>query len=326
MHEHKHLGIYLSSSLSWARQCHEVTLRANRKLAVLRSIRYLKRSTLDLLYKVCVRSVIEYGLVLYWHTLKPTEAARINQIQYRASKLCSGALHFTNQSRLEADLSWETIADRAKLLGLCIFHKIHLFQTRPLIRRCMPKLNTNITRQSGTYIQFRYYGLKYKNSFFPYFSVLWSKQKSSIRCEPDINVFKTCLKEMYKPKKQRHYNYGNKLANSLLCRLRVGRSMLKSHGFAINLSSTDRCFCGEIDDIKHFFIFCFIWQEERQDLFLKLNQILPNFSQKSVKNQCEILLHGINLNSLCPDPRNNKIVFEVQKFISKTNRFSKHYD
>ena len=65
VHEHKHLGIYLSSSLSWARQCHEVTLRANRKLAVLGSIKYLKRSTLDLLYKVCVRSVIEYGLVLY---------------------------------------------------------------------------------------------------------------------------------------------------------------------------------------------------------------------------------------------------------------------
>lgn len=199
-----------------------------------------------------MRSVIEYGLVLYWQTLKPTEAARINQIQYKASKLCTGALHFTNQSRLEADLSWETIDDRAKLLGLCIFHKIHLLQTRPIIRRCMPELNTNITRQSGTYKQFRYYSLKYKNSFFPFFSVLWSKLKSSLRCERDINVFKTSLKETYKPKKQRHYFYGNKLSNSLLCRLRVGRSMLKSHGFAINLSCTDRCFCGEIDDIKHF--------------------------------------------------------------------------
>ena len=141
-----------------------------------------------------------------------------------------------------------------------------------------------------------------------------------------MDVFKSLLKKTFKPKRHKHFSYGDKLSNSLLCRLRVGRSMLKSHGFAINLSSTDRCFCGEIDDIKHFFVFCFIWQEERQDLFLKLNQILPSFSQKSVKNQCEILLHGINLNSLRPDPRNNKIVFEVQKFIFKTNRFSKHYD
>ena len=106
VHEHKHLGIDLSSSLCWEKQVHEATQRANRKLAVLRSIRNLKRSTLDLLYKVCVRSVIEYGLVLNWHTLKPTEAARINEIQYMAAKLCSGALHFTNQNRLEADLSW----------------------------------------------------------------------------------------------------------------------------------------------------------------------------------------------------------------------------
>ena len=69
-----------------------------------------------------------------------------------------------------------------------------------------------------------------------------------------------------------------------------------------------------------------MWQNERKDLMQKLNKILTNCSQKSVKNQCDILLHGINLNALRPDPRNNKIMFEVQKFITKTNRFSKHYE
>ena len=103
-------------------------------------------------------------------------------------------------------------------------------------------------------------------------------------------------------------------------------SMLKSHCFSINLSSTDHCFCREIDDIKDFKLFCFIWQTERKDLLQKPNQILPNFSKKSVKNQCEILLHGINLNALCPDPRNNKIMFAFQKVISKTNFFSKNYE
>ena len=138
VHEHKHLGLYLNTSLSWARQVHETCLRANRKLAVLRSVRFLKRSTLDLLYKVCVRSTIEYGLVIYWHTLKPTEAARISQIQYRAAKICTGALHLSSQSKLEVDLSWETIAHRAKFLGITIFHKIHLGLTRPRVRTCMP--------------------------------------------------------------------------------------------------------------------------------------------------------------------------------------------
>ena len=108
VHEHKHLGIFLSSSLCWSRQVHETCLRANRKLAVLRSVKYLKRSTLDLLYKVCVRSTVEYGLVLYWHSLKQTEAARIRQIQYRGARIVTGALPFTSQSKLESDVAWET--------------------------------------------------------------------------------------------------------------------------------------------------------------------------------------------------------------------------
>ena len=66
---------------------------------------------------MCVRSTIEYRLVIYWHTLKPSEAARIKQIHYRAAKICTGALHFSSQSKLEEDLSWETIDNRAKFLG-----------------------------------------------------------------------------------------------------------------------------------------------------------------------------------------------------------------
>ena len=169
VHEHKHLGIYLSSTLCWNRQVYETCLRANRKLAVLRCIKYLKRSTLDLLYKVCVRSTIEYGLVLYWHTLKPAQKAQISQIQYRGAKICSGALHFTSQLRLEQDLSWESIDSRARFLGLSIFHKIHLGAARPLIKSCMPEINSNNTRSSGLYKKIKYFSQNYNNSFFLFF-------------------------------------------------------------------------------------------------------------------------------------------------------------
>ena len=75
---------------------------------------------------MCVRSTVKYGLVLYWHTLKVTEAAGLIQIPYRAARVVSGARMFTNQFRLEGDLSWESVGDRAKFLGLNMFHKIHL--------------------------------------------------------------------------------------------------------------------------------------------------------------------------------------------------------
>jgi hypothetical protein len=72
--------------------------------------------------------------------------------------LCiSGALHFTSQLRLEHDLSLESIENRAKFLGLNIFHKIHLGLSRPLIKSCMPEVNTNNTRSAGLYKKPRYF-------------------------------------------------------------------------------------------------------------------------------------------------------------------------
>jgi hypothetical protein len=206
VHEHKHLGVYFSSSLSWARQIHEVCLRSNRKLAVLRSVKYLDRSTLDILYKVTVRSVIEYGLIVYYHTLNKTEAARLHQIQYRAAKLCTGALHLTSQVKLENDLAWETIADRAKFLGLSVFNKIHKHETRPLVRTCMSKINTNKTRGYGNYVPFSQKGVKFSNSFFPYFTRLWNSQNQKVKDIHDITDFKLEIKKQFKPRKQRHYS------------------------------------------------------------------------------------------------------------------------
>ena len=101
VHEHKHLGLWLSNNLSWSRQISEVVMKANYKLSVLRSVKLLDRSTLDLLYKLTVRSVIDYGLVVYYNSLKSVEISRLQQIQYRAAKLCTGALHLTTQASLE---------------------------------------------------------------------------------------------------------------------------------------------------------------------------------------------------------------------------------
>ena len=141
VHQHRHLGIWLSSSQDWGKQIQETCLKANSKLAVLRSVKFLSRSTLDILYKLTVRSIIDYGLVIYYHTLKQTEMGRLAQIQYRAAKLCTGALHYTSQTKLEYELGWEPIEARAEFLGLCLFKKIASFETRPLIRTCMPQFN-----------------------------------------------------------------------------------------------------------------------------------------------------------------------------------------
>ena len=57
---HRHLGVYLTSNLDWSYQINVICLRANRKLAILRRVKMLKRKTIDLLYKITARSVIDY--------------------------------------------------------------------------------------------------------------------------------------------------------------------------------------------------------------------------------------------------------------------------
>ena len=88
-----------------------------------------------------VRSVIDYALPVYCKTLKQTELSRLEKLQYRAAKIVTGAFQFTSREKLNIELGWETIEKRADILGLNMFQKIHLHETRPMIRKCMPKLD-----------------------------------------------------------------------------------------------------------------------------------------------------------------------------------------
>ena len=137
----------------------------------------LIRQTLDTMYKLTVRSVIDYGLPVYCTTLKQTELLRLENIQYRAAKLCTGTFHFTSRDKLNSELGWETLQKRCEILRLNIFHKIHRYETRPLIRSCMPKINyerENNLISKGSYIPFKNSGSKFSLSFFPYHTKLWN--------------------------------------------------------------------------------------------------------------------------------------------------------
>ena len=56
---HRHLGVYLSSTFDWSVQINDVCLKASRKLSVLLYVKFLKRNTLDMLYKIIIWSVRE---------------------------------------------------------------------------------------------------------------------------------------------------------------------------------------------------------------------------------------------------------------------------
>ena len=166
--QHKHLGLFLSENLDWSAQIHYVCMRANRKLAVLRKVKMLSRHTLDILYKITVRSIIDYALPVYYHSLKVTEKAKLDRIQYAAAKVVTGVRHQASRNKLNQELAWEEIKTRATFLGLTIFKKIADHETRPLVRACMPQ--RSLLKRLDTFTHFPFKGVDYANSYFPFFT------------------------------------------------------------------------------------------------------------------------------------------------------------
>ena len=131
----------------------------------------------------------------------------------------------TSIEKLNLELGWETIQLRAKMLGLNIFHKIHLNETRPLISKCMPKLDTqrpNILRSNGGYLPFDNNSNSLEKSFFPNISKLWNSLERINRSK-NLHDFKLYTKISMKPPKYKFYSRGNKFSNTLLTNLKKSR-------------------------------------------------------------------------------------------------------
>ena len=320
----KHLGVILTSSLDWTPQVQSVCLRANRKLSVLRRVKYLQRGTLDLLYKLTVRSVLDYGLMLYYNELNLCQMKQICQVQYRAAKLVSSTPHGTSQIKLETELGWESIQDRVNNLGLTLFHKIHLNKTRPLIKTCMPTRNLNNInlRSNGNYVPFPFRGVKYGKSFFPYFTKRWNMLPKNVQIK-NHDDFKLYIKES-KPKRYKFYARGDKYKCSLLTKIRVGRSDLNVHRFSIGLSDTEKCICtsNSKETPLHFLVQCQRYTEQRQTLFNKITSFIPNFKNLHHKRQAKILLYGYEIDNHTLTHINSQIMFATQHFIHQSKRFT----
>ena len=213
--------------------------------------------------------------------------------------------------------------ERGNFLGLNIFQKIHLYETRPLIRSCMPKLDLEqkITRSKGGYLPFKNCGQKFKNSFFPYFSSCWNNLPLNAQCK-NIEDFKIYTKQEFKPPKYKHFSRGTKLGNTLLTRIRVGRSFLNEHGFTIGSNENPECLCHfRTESPQHYFLDCFLYLPERQTLFDLIEHYVPNFSNWTKKKKLNLILQGINIDN--PDllGTNTTLTKAVQNFILNTNRF-----
>ena len=122
-----------------------------------------------------------------------------------AAKIVTGALHYSSRIKLERELGWEPFQIRADFLGLTLFKKITMGQTRPLLKKCMtdPDDGNYITRNKGGLKRHPFKSVNLRQSFFPYYTILWNNIPE--RKIYDFDQFKKSLKNRLKPKKYKFY-------------------------------------------------------------------------------------------------------------------------
>ena len=59
---------------------------------------------------------MDYGLIIFYSTLKQSDIARLNRIQYRSARVVTGGLPCTSRIKLDADLGWEDLGTRYEIL------------------------------------------------------------------------------------------------------------------------------------------------------------------------------------------------------------------
>ena len=328
---HKHLGVTLEPDLTWNIHLQKVIQHANMKLSIIQKVKDLSRKTLDIMYKLHVRSIIDYCLPVYGPSLSKTQIAKLTKIQYRAARIAAQVPMFTSATKIFNDLGWETIENRISFLSVTLFHKIHTKATRPLTRSCMPPLNDFVTstRSGKFYKRFPYHDATIratlKDSFFEKISKEWDDLPIKTRQNWDIAEFKADLASILKPNKTKIFNYGPKFHNSIHTQLRVGMSQLNDHLFRVGISKTKGCLCGnETESTQHFLLDCFLYQPERVELFryLKntrhvLNMPLSTYTRESL---VDTLLNGEYNLERDRYPYNRLLFRAVQKFLVQTGR------
>ena len=147
----------------------------------------------------------------------------------------------------------------------------------------MPSLrpNLNNTRATISYNRFPLSSVQFSKSFFPFFSKLWSSLNKNIKYNTDFLKFKENLSFLYKPTKNRHFNYGTKILNS--------------HRFVTGLSENKicpKCTENKTENIDHFVMSCPAYSLPRALLIHKVTLLISNFSSFAKKQQLYILLNG----------------------------------
>ena len=248
VNEHKHLGLILDSKLSFSQHVNEKIKIARKGLGVIKYLSsYLPKKTLELIYKLFIRSHFDYCDVIYhvpnihdMHTSSNslhTLMESIERIQYHAALAITGTWQGSSRNKLYEELGWESLADRRWLRRLIQFYKIHNNMTPRYLKDNIPPSRQPHRGNNNRNVYHSIFcnTTRYMNSFFPDAVKLWNNIGEDFHSCNSIEIFKKNITNLIRPPSKPIYSVHDPIGLKYVFQLRVGLSPLRSHKKSITL-------------------------------------------------------------------------------------------
>ena len=309
---HKHLGLIINKTCSWYEHILDITSKAWKRINILRSLMYkLDRKTLETVYLSFIRPTLEYGDIV-WDNCSKTEKEEIENVQYEAARIVTGATRSCSKSKLLEETGWDSLEHRRSKHRLITFFKMVNKEVPPYLKNLVPpRVHQVSQRQLRSSSNFQTPSARtnlYQNSFIPKTSKDWNSLPTHVTSNPSLQEFKRYL-DKDKVKVPQYFHYlEDRRCQILHTRLRLGCSSLNADLFKNHLSETDMCICGKPETAEHYFLECNKYVTARAETI-------------------QLIHHQINIDIIlkgCPlydNISNEEIFLQVHNFIKKSNRF-----
>ena len=287
--QHKHVGVWLQSDLWWGYHINEIDLKTSKRLNLLKFFKHkFSRTTLERIYMVFIRPVMEYASVV-WGGAHCKDLVKLDKNQLSAMRIVSGATQKSNINNLYTELNWDTLSERRDVHALVMFNKIITGNCPQYLSNLIPKKVGEVcryaVRNADDYIVPRWRLECHKQSFFPRIITIWNNLDSSYKTILVCELFKSSLSKSHLKKKRSRklkafMNFGSRDINIITSRLRMKCSSLNSDlYYSLHAIDSPACQCGApIENSKHYFEACPLFNDLRDTMFNDINNLqLPEF-------------------------------------------------
>ncbi|KAI8513913.1 hypothetical protein Bbelb_082370 [Branchiostoma belcheri] len=277
-------------ALRWTDHVQMTTTKCRKLLGVLSKAKgKLGRKALETEYFTLVRPKLEYSSVLLGD-LNSTASRMLEQVQYYAGCLVTGAMKGTPSSQLLQELEWDTLSTRRKCNSLVVMYRLTNGLVPPHLQSLVPSTRgaqstSRLQLRNSTHLHLpRCRTQTYKTSFIPFTCSQWNQLPQTVKDVSSLAAFKrVCKKHLFTSRHyQLHRSLGTRQFNIYTARLRMGWSQLNCTLHKMSLKDKT-CACGAPSEtVPHYLLHCPLHTEPRNTLASTVEHLTQHHLTTSV--------------------------------------------